>query len=83
MTQIPISTKALLYFYPPIDPAPSGGEKVALLTVGNQQVVGNWTNDGRFKGWAHLVGRDKEKERQLGYLPQLPTEGETHGTQEA
>lgn len=71
-----ISTDKVTYLYPPLDPKPGGGEKVALLTIGNQQVVGTWTDDGSVKGWFPLVGRDKGKEAQLGYLTTLP-EGAT------
>lgn len=66
-----LDTDEVKYYYPPLDPKP-GSEKVALLTQGNQQVVGTWTDDGRYKGWFPLVGRDKEKEAKLGYLVELP-----------
>lgn len=60
------------YFYPPLDPAPLVGSKVCMLTDGNQQIVGSWPKDHRaqgIKGWARLTSRNKDKERQLGYLP--------------
>lgn len=67
-----LDTDVVKYYYPPLDPKPGGGEKVALLTIGNQQVIGQWDDNGGYKGWAKLTGRDKDKERQLGYLPPLP-----------
>lgn len=49
------------------DPAPKGID-LTLLTIGNKQVTGHWTDDGRYKAWAPLLKRDKVRERELGYL---------------
>jgi hypothetical protein len=46
-----------------------------MLTDGNMQIVGAWPKDFRaagIKGWAHLITRNKDKERQLGYLTDGP-----------
>ncbi len=48
-------------------PAPRG-VKLSLLTIGNQQVTGDWSADGRYKAWAPLIKRNKDIERELGYL---------------
>lgn len=54
------------YLYPGAgDEPPPGGAKVLLLTKGGVCVEGQWTNDGRFLGWAPLPRRNKEKEAQL------------------
>jgi hypothetical protein len=54
--------------YPTVHgPAPRG-VKLTLLTIGNQQVTGDWAEGGGFKAWSPLIRRDKEVERQLGYL---------------
>ena len=50
-----------------IKPAPRG-VKLTLLTLGNQQVIGEWRDDGGYKAWAPLLKRCKETERRLGYL---------------
>ena len=49
-----------------LDPAPRG-VKLTLLTKGNIQVTGEWT-EGAYKAWAPLLKRDKELERKLGIL---------------
>lgn len=49
------------------DPAPRG-VKLTLLTIGNVQVTGEWSDDGGYKAWAPLLKRDKELERKLGIL---------------
>ncbi len=55
------------WFYPPRQPAPRG-VKMNLLTIGNQSVVGSWTDDGSVKAWHPLLKRDKDYEREMGYL---------------
>ena len=47
------------------EPAPRG-VKLTLLTRGNVQVTGDWTDNGGYKAWSPLIRRDKQLERQLG-----------------
>jgi len=56
------SDKSMKWIYPSQEAAPRG-VKLALLTEGNIQTTGNWTDDGRFKAWQRLFSRDKEIER--------------------
>jgi hypothetical protein len=58
------SDKRMVWIYPDQEPAPRG-VKIALLTIGNIEVTGNWTDDGRYKAWQRLFSRDKEHERLL------------------
>ena len=52
-------------FYRYTEPAPRG-VKLTLLTVGNVQVTGEWSDRGGYKAWAPLIKRDKEQEKALG-----------------
>jgi hypothetical protein len=64
-----LAGKADEYLYPALgDPKPPGGADVHLLTEGGIAVRGNWSDDGRFIGWAPFHKRNKEKERQLAQL---------------
>lgn len=67
-----ISTKGYVaggpaYHYPAAgDERPAGGAKVLLLTVGGVCVTGQWSDDGRYLGWAPLPKRDVAKEERIG-----------------
>lgn len=58
------SDKSMKWIYPDQEPAPRG-VKIVLLTVGNIQTTGNWTDDGRYKAWQRLFSRDKEHEKRM------------------
>jgi hypothetical protein len=58
------SDKHMKWIYPDQEPAPRG-VKIALLTIGNIEVTGNWTDDGRYKAWQRLFSRDKEHEKKI------------------
>jgi hypothetical protein len=53
------------YFYPAAgDPAPTGGAKVLLLTIGGICVLGAWSSTAKdLLGWAPLPKRNREKEQ--------------------
>ena len=51
----------LRWIYPQ-DEAPPTATKLALLTRGNVQVVGNWQDGGDYIAWQRLFKRDKTKE---------------------
>ena len=53
--------KNLRWIYPDQE-RPPRGVKLALLTIGNIQVTGDWT-EGPYKAWQRLFTRDKEHER--------------------
>lgn len=51
------------FLYPATgDPAPPGGAKVLLLTLGGICIIGQWGTAYDCIGWAPLPKRDKEKE---------------------
>jgi hypothetical protein len=58
------SDKHMVWIYPDQE-SPPRGVKIALLTIGNIEVTGNWTDDGRYKAWQRLFSRDKEHEKNL------------------
>jgi hypothetical protein len=49
------------------EPAPRG-VKLALLTIGKIQVTGEWMDGCGYIAWSPLIRRNKDIERQLGYL---------------
>lgn len=51
------------WIYPDQVLPPSG--MLALLTIGNAEVIGSWSPDGRYKAWQYLFDRDKEHEAWL------------------
>ncbi len=60
MTQY--ATSPDIYWLYPHEHPPPQATKLALLTKGHVQVVGNW-RDGDFIAWQYLFRRDKEKEK--------------------
>lgn len=62
-----IDSDQIFWRYPSVHGLPPRGVKMSLLTMGNQQVVGDWSDIG-YKAWAPLIKRDKDIERTLGYL---------------
>ena len=64
------SDKNMKWIYPSQE-APPRGVKLALLTEGNIQTTGNWTDDGRFKAWQRLFSRDKTHEKLIELQAEL------------
>lgn len=61
MSERYITDPALRWIYP-VDEKPPAATKLALLTRGGVQVVGDWRGDGSFLAWQRLFKRDRSKE---------------------
>ena len=59
-----VADPKLKWIYPEQE-TPPRGVKLALLTCGGTQVVGNWVSGGHFIAWQRLFSRDKEYEKTL------------------
>lgn len=66
------SNKDIKWIYPD-QKKPPRGVRIALLTEGNIQVSGEWTDDGRYKAWQLLYSRDKEHEKLLQLIKDKET----------
>jgi hypothetical protein len=64
------SDKHMVWIYPDQE-SPPRGVKIALLTIGNIEVTGNWTDDGRYKAWQRLFSRDKRHENLIALQAEL------------